>query len=104
MPTYPESDHLAYTAAMTRWLMFLALVVFSSGWVVPFYFSFQFLAGWCQLEAAPIVYGTEGGGNSFPFLAAAKSWWWITSIWLGLVALFWSVIGARRLLFTGTRA
>jgi hypothetical protein len=84
--------------------MFLALVAFSSGWVAPFYFSFSFLASWCQLEAAPVVYGTESGGNSFPFLAYAKSWWWITSIWLGLVALFWSAVGARRLLFSGANA
>ena len=85
---------------MARWFAFIALVALSSGWVVPLYFSVQLLVSWCRLEAAPVIYGTEGGGNSFPFLAEAEFLWLVTSVWLAIVSLFWSAVAARNWLFT----
>jgi hypothetical protein len=85
---------------MIRWIKLLALVVFSSGWVLPFYLGFTCVVNWCALEAAPVVYGYEGEVNSFPFLHEARFFGTVTAVWLAAVTLFWSTWTARRWLFT----
>lgn len=82
---------------MTRWLSILIIVIFSVGWLVPVYLGFAFLHSWCVLEAAPVVYDLDRQGNSFPFLAMSYRNWQIGMAWLSTVALFWSSIGAYRI-------
>ena len=82
---------------MKRRLLLVATVAISSGWVIPLYFSFQFLLDWCKLEAAPVIYGKDPGANSFPFLAEAGRWWFVAVSWVAIVTIFWSAVGASRL-------
>ena len=77
----------------------MALVAFSSGWLLPLYFSVDFLLMWCDAEVAPVVYGSKGQLNSFPYLAEAWKLWGVAMLWLTAVVLFWSIVAANRLVF-----
>jgi len=71
----------------------IAIVVglVSAGWVVPLFWSIRFAVRWCQLEASPVVYGTERTVNSFPFLTASRDMAEIACIWAGVVSFAWSI-------------
>ena len=61
------------------------------GWVLPFYLSMSSLIDWCRLEASPVVYGTDRGGHSFPFLSFSRQMLIVAFIWI-VVAIAWNTI------------
>ena len=90
---------MGYTAGMARWLLLILLVAFSSGWVLPLFLSVKFLLDWCRLEASPMIYEHAREMNAFPFLTTSERLWCLTSVWLAIVAVFWSAVAAQRWLF-----
>ncbi len=74
----------------------LGLLCLNAGWLIPGYLCISSLIQWCQLEASPIIYGTERQINSFPFLHFAQSMALLTTAWLGLAVIFntlWRSVG-----------
>ena len=51
----------------------LFAISLNAGWIVPLYLSVNAVIQWCRLEASPVIYGTEGIVNSFPFLQFAQT-------------------------------
>jgi hypothetical protein len=70
---------------MSRALSTFALLILNAGWIIPFYLAIRSLIDWCELEASPLVYGTERTVNSFPFLAFSERMFTVTCIWLAIV-------------------
>jgi hypothetical protein len=70
---------------MFRALSTFALLILNTGWIIPFYLSITSLIDWCELEASPLVYGTERTVNSFPFLAFSDRIFTVACIWLAIV-------------------
>ena len=67
--------------------MFAIPLILNTGWVLPAYTCVQLIIDWCQLEAAPVIYGTDRMINSFPFLHTARQALFVTSIWLAIACL-----------------
>ncbi len=72
------------------------IVVVTTGWLVPLFFSISSLLAWCQAEASPVVYGTERTLNSFPFLHFSQQTLTIAGFWCLLSLTVWTVILIRR--------
>ncbi len=77
----------------------LGLLCLNAGWLIPGYLCISSLIQWCQIEASPIIYGTERQMNSFPFLHFSQSMALVATVWLGLALVFhtlWPSAGRRR--------
>jgi hypothetical protein len=72
-----------YQAAKT-----LALLGLNLGWLVPAYLSMSWLIEWCDVEASPLVYGTERQFNSFPFLQSSHEMLVVAIVWLAVAITF----------------
>ena len=68
-------------------------LILNLGWVLPFYLSMSSLIDWCRLEASPVVYGTDRGVHSFPFLSSSRQMLIVACIWIA-VAIAWNTIRA----------
>ncbi len=62
-------------------------IVLNAGWIVPLYLSVNAIIQWCRLEASPVIYGTEGTVNSFPFLQFAQETLVVACIWLAVAVI-----------------
>lgn len=69
---------------MPRALATFSLLILNTGWIIPFYLSITSLIDWCDLEASPLVYGTQRTVNSFPFLNFADLMFKVACIWLAI--------------------
>lgn len=67
---------------MLAFLRKLFAIFLNAGWIVPLYLSINAVIQWCRLEASPVIYGTEGIVNSFPFLQFAQTNLIVACIWL----------------------
>jgi len=73
----------------------LAALCFNIGWLFPVYLCISSIIDWCRLEASPVIYGTEGLVNGFPFLQFAEEMLNVTCVWLGIVIAFHTLMRAR---------
>ena len=74
----------------------IGLVCCNLGWLIPGYLCIHSLIHWCQVEASPVVYGTERQLNSFPFLRFSEQMLIITTIWLGLILGYHTLAHSQR--------
>jgi hypothetical protein len=81
---------------MRRFLTISAVAILSSGWIVPLYFSGEWLLGWLRHVVTPAILNTEAEAHSFPYLHEATQAWFIAAIWLGAAVFFWAAIVAAR--------
>jgi hypothetical protein len=79
---------------MSRALATFSLLILNTGWIIPFYLSITSLINWCDLEASPLVYGTERTVNSFPFLEFADRMFMVACVWLA-IAIACNTLAAR---------
>jgi len=68
------------------------LFLFSAGWLVPLYYSFEFQFFWLDTEVAPSIYHKIPQMNSFPLLYYSKLFWTISFFWMCAVIVFWFFI------------
>ena len=80
-----------------RWLSLALIVEVSVGWIVPLWFGVETVLSYLSMEVEPRLHGRTTG-NSFPFVAFARSCLQMAFAWLAIVAVAWAAVGASRLL------
>jgi hypothetical protein len=85
---------------MFRILISMGIAICSAGWLVPLYFAVH-----CYLHLFQEVSDSQIRGlvemNSFPFQSTMEDCFFISAVWVGVVILAWSFVGALRLLRPG---
>lgn len=66
-------------------------LILNLGWLLPFYLSMSSLIDWCRLEVSPVVYETDRGANSFPFLSFSRQMLIVACTWIA-IAIAWNTI------------
>lgn len=67
------------------------ILIFSSCWVIPLLTALYLSIAFLKNEVYPIVYGSKGQLNSFPYLESVEILLHITLIWFVLVIFSWSI-------------
>ncbi len=84
--------------SILRWLKLFGLIIFSAGWIVPFYQFGMNLIDFSLYElarrVAPEFYGKYVPTN-FPHIPYSDLRLHIACIWLTVVVVFWVVIAVR---------
>ncbi len=82
---------------MNRFFYFariLGLVLFSVGWMVPFYLSIHYVNRFILMDVFPHLIGESHTLISrFPYTQASNLMLNISLIWLALVVIFWVICG-----------
>ncbi|MEC9096034.1 MAG: hypothetical protein VX776_05330, partial [Planctomycetota bacterium] len=78
---------LRITTLLKHTILAVLLLILNTGWVLPAFACVELIIDWCQLEAAPVIYGTDRMINSFPFLHTARQALLVTSIWMAIACL-----------------
>jgi hypothetical protein len=76
--------------AIVRAFRMWGVVFFTTGWLIPLYFSMDFLFFWFKDEVAPAIYHGVPHLNSFPFLYEAKKFFFLAFFWMSAVVIYWS--------------
>jgi len=75
------------TTLLKHTTLAILLLILNTGWVLPAFACVSLLIDWCQVEAVPVIYGTDRMINSFPFLAASRQALFVTSIWMAIACV-----------------
>jgi len=75
------------TTLLKHTTLAILLLILNTGWVLPAFACVSLLIDWCQVEAAPVIYGTDRMINSFPFLATSRQALFVTSIWMAIACV-----------------
>lgn len=74
----------------------IAVVVLSSGWILPMFIACNTYIAFVNVELYPRLLGNKPL-NSFPFLDFTQQMLALSCIWLFLVVVFWSYQGAKKI-------
>jgi hypothetical protein len=84
---YSFPYYLRTTTLLKHTTLAILLLILNTGWVLPAFACVELIIDWCQLEAAPVIYGTDRMINSFPFLHTSRQALFVTSIWVAIACL-----------------
>jgi hypothetical protein len=81
---------------MKRKLKILAVVILSTGWIVPAFNTLYYLLSWLDDEVSDVLHGNKSM-YSFDFILHLDRWSKLTFIWFAIAVLFWTIVGSCRL-------
>lgn len=82
--------------------LFLFIVIFSIGWIIPLYLSINAIIRWNELGVVPFIFNPDHrviNLSTFPFMAFSKFMLIVACIWLAAVIILWIALKGRHFLF-----